>query len=33
MKLGSAPRWVWIAVAVMAITAAEYLMRPQIFPN
>jgi hypothetical protein len=30
MNLGSTPRWVWIAVAVMAIAAAEYLMRPQI---
>jgi hypothetical protein len=33
MNLGSTSRWVWIAVAVMAIAAAEYLMRPQIIPN
>jgi hypothetical protein len=33
MSLGSTPRWVWIAVAVMAIAAAEYLMSPQIIPN
>jgi hypothetical protein len=25
-NLGSTPRWVWIAVAVMAIAAVEYLM-------
>jgi hypothetical protein len=33
MNLGSKSRWVWIAVAVMAIVAAEYLMSPQIIPN
>lgn len=33
MNLGSTPRWVWIAVAVMAVAAAEYLMGPQIIPN
>jgi len=33
MNLGSTSRWVWIAVAVMAIAAAEYLMGPQIIPN
>jgi hypothetical protein len=30
MNLGSTRRWVWIAVAVMAIAAAEYLMSPPI---
>ena len=30
LNLGSTPRWVWVAVAVMAIAAAEYLMSPQI---
>ena len=33
MNLGSTSRWVWIAVAVMAIAAAEYLMGPQIISN
>jgi hypothetical protein len=33
MNLGSTSRWVWIAVALMAIAAAEYLMMPQIVPN
>ncbi|ABE64957.1 hypothetical protein Nham_4366 (plasmid) [Nitrobacter hamburgensis X14] len=33
MNLGSTPRWVWIVVAVLAMAAAEYLMRPQIIPN
>ena len=30
MNLGSMPRWVWIAVALMAIVATVYLMMPQI---
>ena len=29
-NLGSTPQWIWIAVAVIAIAAAEYLMTPQI---
>jgi hypothetical protein len=33
MNLGLTSRWVWIAVAVMAIAAAEYLMMPQTIPN
>ena len=33
MKLESTPRWVWVAVAVMAIAAAEYLMRPENYSD
>ena len=30
MNLRSTPRWIWIAIAIIAVVAAEYLMGPQI---